>query len=110
MSASLGGVLACSMRDDLLSLHPHRTANSRPVIPASSLISRNRPATASLASWALDEGDDISWLSGCSDLVFAVRDGSLPDLFECPATECQCGSIRADFVSDVTAVAGEVVE
>lgn len=56
MSASDGGVLAFSMRDDFDSDQPHRPASSRPLIPASFRMSRNRPARASRATWTLDEG------------------------------------------------------
>ncbi len=57
MSVSEGAALARRTREALAGCQPHRADSSRPVIPASRTRCTRRPARASRATWALEEGD-----------------------------------------------------
>src|ERR1039457_786233 len=84
MSASAGGVRACSIREHFDSCHPAAAATARLVSPASSLISRRRSAICCLACCTVDEVTMVQSYTGAwsGRLVLPVRYRPVPHRLE----------------------------
>src|SRR5271154_6286340 len=84
MSASDGGVRACSIREHFDSCQPAAVATARLVSPESSLISRRRSAISCLACCTVDEVTMVQSYTGAKSgrPVVPVRHRPVPHRLE----------------------------
>src|SRR5579859_954248 len=113
MSASDGGVRACSIREHLDSCHPAAAATARLVSPESSLISRRRSAISCLACCTVDEVTMVQSYTGARSgrPVVPVRYRPIPDRLERRCAHLDLGRILGNLpaLRRDLALAGEVI-